>query len=145
MGLAVRVVGSGPESPELTVLRGLPGVTVENRWVPEAEVGELFSWADAVVLPYREASQSGVAAVALAANRYVVATNVGGLTEQLVGEPLAILCEPEAGSLANGLRRVLDGALDAARPAAKGPLGAWQEIGRVLVDQAGTLLRPGIG
>jgi glycosyltransferase involved in cell wall biosynthesis len=73
-GLSVRVVGFGPESRELAELRGLPDVTVENRWVPETEVGTLFSWADAVVLPYREASQSGVAAVALAAHRYVVAS-----------------------------------------------------------------------
>ena len=139
-GLAVRVVGSGPESPALSTLRGLPGVTVENRWVPETEVGELFNWADAVVLPYREASQSGVAAVALAANRYVVATNVGGLSEQLVGEPLAILCDPEPGSLANALRRVLDEKPDAARHAGPGPLAAWQDIGRTLVDQASPLL-----
>ena len=37
----VRVVGTGPESAELAALRALPGVTVENRWVPEAEVGGL--------------------------------------------------------------------------------------------------------
>jgi glycosyltransferase involved in cell wall biosynthesis len=129
-GLRVRVVGSGPESPELTALRALPGVTVENRWVPEAEVGALFSWADAIVIPYREASQSGVAAVALAANRYVVATNVGGLPEQLVNEKLAILCEPDAVSLAEGLRR----AIDAPRCATTSPqIGGWREIGESLL------------
>jgi glycosyltransferase involved in cell wall biosynthesis len=134
-GLSVRVVGSGPESPELTVLRGLPGVTVENRWVPEAEVGALFSWADAVVIPYREASQSGVAAVALAANRYVVATNVGGLAEQLVNENLAIICEPDAASLAEGLRRVIDAPPSTnAAPAS----GGWREIGQSLLRQAET-------
>jgi glycosyltransferase involved in cell wall biosynthesis len=55
-GLVVRVVGLGPESAELDALRALPGVRVENRWVPEDEVGALLGWADAVVLPYREAS-----------------------------------------------------------------------------------------
>jgi glycosyltransferase involved in cell wall biosynthesis len=139
-GLVVRVVGAGPESPVLSVLRGLPGVSVENRWVPESEVGALFSWADAVVLPYREASQSGVAAVALAANRYVVATKVGGLEEQLLGEPLAILCEPDARSLANGLRRVLDETAVAMRPASPGPRAAWEDVGRALLDQTEILL-----
>ena len=134
-GLAVRVVGSGPESQALSVLRALPGVTVENRWVPETEVGALFSWADAVVLPYREASQSGVAAVALAANRYVVATNVGGLAEQLVNEPLAILCEPEAESLANALRRVLEQAVGVTRPATE----------EGVCSDAGSLGSPGVG
>ncbi len=70
-------------------------------------MGTLLAWADAVVLPSREASQSVVAAVALTAGRYVIATNVGGLAEQLRDEPLATLCEPHPDSLANGLRRVL--------------------------------------
>jgi glycosyltransferase involved in cell wall biosynthesis len=134
-GLTVRVIGSGPETRELSALRALPGVTVENRWVPEAEVGALFSWADAVVLPYREASQSGVAAVALAAHRYVIATNVGGLAEQLDSEPLAILCEPNAKSLANGLRRVIDEPPFVTRIPGLNAVGGWREVGRSLLDQ----------
>lgn len=139
-GLAVRVVGSGPESATLAALRALPGVTVENRWVPEDEVGTLLGWADAVVLPYREASQSGVAAAALAARRQVVATNVGGLAEQLRGEPLAILCEPDAASLAEGLRRVLQRECEpSAAPIS--PHAAWQHLGRTLVEQLNALPR----
>jgi glycosyltransferase involved in cell wall biosynthesis len=140
-GLIVRVVGFGPESRELAELRGLPGVTVENRWVPETEVGGLFSWADAVVLPYREASQSGVAAVAIAANRYVVATNVGGLPEQLGSEPLAILCEPDAVSIANGLRRVLDNRPCDKRPPICDQADDWRAVGRSLLDQTDAVLR----
>jgi glycosyltransferase involved in cell wall biosynthesis len=139
-GLAVRVVGSGPESPTLAALRALPGVTVENRWVPEDEVGALLGWADAIVLPYREASQSGVAAVALAARRYVIATSVGGLAEQLRDEPLAILCEPRAESLAGALRRVLHSPRDVGA-APVSPQVAWQDLGRTLVEQVRALLR----
>jgi glycosyltransferase involved in cell wall biosynthesis len=144
-GLVVRVVGLGPESEALAMLRGLPGVTVENRWVPEEEVGALFGWADAVVLPYREASQSGVAAVALASRRYVVATNVGGLAEQLSTESLAILCEPDATSFANGLRLVLDMQHSALPPPARDSADGWQEIGRSLLDQTDAVLRKGTG
>ena len=99
----LRVVGSGPESPDLARLRALPGVTVENRWVPEDELGRLLGWADAMVLTHREASQSGVAAAAVAAGRWIVSTRVGGLAEQLEGERLAILCDPDAASIAAGL------------------------------------------
>jgi glycosyltransferase involved in cell wall biosynthesis len=141
--LAVRVVGAGPESAALAALRALPGVTVENRWVPESEVGALLGWADAVVLPYREASQSGVAAAALAAHRHVVATNVGGLAEQLLDEPLAILCDPEPGSLADALRRVLDRPRAAPCPASASPRAAWRELGRSLVEQMEPLPRSG--
>jgi glycosyltransferase involved in cell wall biosynthesis len=104
--MIVRVVGQGPEGADLAALRRLPGVTVENRWVPEAEIPNLLAWADALVLSYREASQSGVAASALAARRFLVATRVGGLVEQAEGEPAAVLCEVSADSLAAALRHV---------------------------------------
>ena len=96
----LRVVGTGPESSALAALRACAGVTVENRWVPEGEVGALLQWADALVLSHREASQSGVAAAALAAGRWVVATRVGGLGEQLAGYPGARLCDGEPTALA---------------------------------------------
>jgi glycosyltransferase involved in cell wall biosynthesis len=122
--LEVRVVGSGPESAALATLRSLPGVTVENRWVPEEEVGPLLAWSDAVILSHREASQSGVAAAAAAAGRWVVATRVGGIEEQLRGQACAVLCEPEADSLAEGVRRLLRH--PAAPVMAEDPVGAWR-------------------
>ena len=107
--IEVRVVGSGPESAALDALRALEGVSVENRWVPEDEVGMLIAWSDAVALTYREASQSAVAAAALAAGRWIVATRVGGLTEQLAGHETALLCDPDARSIAAGLTKLLAG------------------------------------
>jgi glycosyltransferase involved in cell wall biosynthesis len=106
--LVIRVVGQGPESDALRRLRGLPGVSVENRWVPEDEVGTLLAWSDAVVLTHREASQSGVVAAALAAGRWIVATRVGGIAEQLAGQAGAVLCDIDAEAIAAGLRALLD-------------------------------------
>jgi glycosyltransferase involved in cell wall biosynthesis len=106
--LEVRVVGQGPESAALADLRALPGVKVENRWVPECEINTILNWADVVVLPYREASQSGIAPTAIAAGRRVIATRVGGLPEQLEAEPLATLCEPDGKSLAAALMYTLE-------------------------------------
>lgn len=139
--LAVRIVGSGPESAPLAALRALPGVTVENRWVAEDEIGTLLGWSDALVLPYREASQSGVAAAALAAGRRVLATRVGGLAEQLAHAPGAILCEPDPKSLLAGLRRLLEtpGAVDAVPADAE---AAWRELAASLVRQIQVLLGP---
>ncbi|MGH7119824.1 MAG: glycosyltransferase [Acetobacteraceae bacterium] len=123
---AVRVVGSGPASAELANLSVLSGVSVENRWVPEAEVAGLMAWADAVVLPYREASQSGVAAAALAAGRPVVATSVGGLAQQLAGERLARLSAPEPAALAECLARLANEPCRPAPPVDAN--GAWTEF-----------------
>lgn len=130
-GIEVRVVGLGAESPALAALRACPGVHVENQWVPETAIGTLLAWSDAVILPYREASQSGVAAAAIAAGRPVIATRVGGLAEQLAGRPHAILCAPDPASLA--------AAIDAWR-AAPGPMppavdarAAWREASAELL------------
>ncbi|HQU24304.1 MAG TPA: glycosyltransferase [Acidiphilium sp.] len=99
----VKICGEGPATPELDRLRNLPNVTVDQRWIPESELPALLAWSDALVLPYREASQSGVAAAALAQGRYVLATNVGGLREQLEGQARAHLVEPNAAAIAAGL------------------------------------------
>ncbi len=98
--IEVRVAGFGPESADLAALRAMPRVSVDNRWIPEDELAACLAWADALVLSHREASQSGVAAAAIAARRWVVATAVGGLVEQLRDEPLARLCEPNPDALA---------------------------------------------
>jgi glycosyltransferase involved in cell wall biosynthesis len=124
----VRIVGSGPESASLAALRALPFVQLENRWVPEGEIGALLAWADALVLPYLEASQSGVAPAALAAGRFVIATDVGGLGEQLASSPLARLCPPTADALALAIRSLPDSA-----PAAGGrDDGGWLELARTV-------------
>ena len=131
--LVVRVAGSGPESPDLARLRAIAGVTVENRWVAEAEMAALLGWADALILSHREASQSGVAAAAIAARRWVIATNVGGLAEQLRAEPGAILCEPNAASIADGIRALLEGRNDRPKPGGTAEAD-WAHTADRLVD-----------
>ena len=130
----VRVVGSGPQSDVLARLAAMPGVVVENRWVPEGEVGDLLGWADAVVLSHREASQSGVAAAAIAARRWVIATCVGGLAEQLRGESLARLCEADAGSLAAAIRDLVE-APPRFASARSDPRVAWQRTAERLLRE----------
>ncbi len=136
--MVVRVVGSGPESPALSRLRALPGVTVENAWVPEREVAGVLGWADALILPYREASQSGVAAAAIAAGRWVISTRVGGLPEQLAGYARAILCDPAAPDLADAIRALL------ARTDLAAPVGAtgapdWNTTASAMLDDLRSL------
>ncbi len=137
-GIAVRVVGCGPESPALEALRRCRGVTVENRWVPETEVGALLAWSDAVILPYREASQSGVAAAALAAGRPVIATRVGGLREQLSAAPQVVLCEPDADSLARAIGLWLEAPMQLLPPA--DAAAAWRRAVGDLLLAIGTAM-----
>ena len=84
-GVAVEldIVGSGDLAPYASQLTGLPDVSIANAWVDEDQIAQALARADAVILPYIEASQSGVAAAALTAGLPIVATPVGGLMEQV--------------------------------------------------------------
>jgi glycosyltransferase involved in cell wall biosynthesis len=117
-------------------------VTVENRWVPESEIGPLLAWSDALILPYREASQSGVAAAALAAGRPVIATRVGGLSEQLSVAPRALLCEPRPDSLARAIRAWMAGPHDA--PQGTDAAEAWRQAVSTLLLSIESALPPDV-
>jgi glycosyltransferase involved in cell wall biosynthesis len=86
------VAGSG-EVPEHPVLAD-PRVTLRSEHVPEAAVPALFAATTCVVLPYRQASQSGVGSEAKQYGRPLIATTVGGLPD-LLGEDEGRLVPPE--------------------------------------------------
>ena len=56
-------------------------VRIIDRYVPDNEVALYFTAADIVILPYREATQSGVVQIAYAFHKPVITTDVGGLPE----------------------------------------------------------------
>ena len=57
-----------------------------------------IDWADAAVLPYVEASQSGVAAIGYTMGTVVVASDVGGFSELIQDQVTGILVEPRSPS-----------------------------------------------
>jgi glycosyltransferase involved in cell wall biosynthesis len=56
-------------------------VSLLDQYVPNEEVGLYFSAADAVVLPYITATGSGIAQIAYALDKPVIATRAGSLSE----------------------------------------------------------------
>lgn len=74
---------------------GLNGrVEFRDRFVSNEEAALLFGAAHAAILPYRSASQSGVAQLAFAYGRPVIATSVGGLPAAVAHGEDGLLCEP---------------------------------------------------
>jgi glycosyltransferase involved in cell wall biosynthesis len=88
---------------------GGSNIRVLNRLIPDEEMAVLFSVADAVALPYTAASQSGVAYMAFAFEKPVIATRVGGIAEIVVDEFNGLLIEPKsADALAAAIRRLAE-------------------------------------
>lgn len=81
---------------------------VHNYRIPEKEVAHFFQQASVVVLPYIEASQSGVIPLAYAFGKPVVATTVGGIPEVVDNGVTGYLVPPQdPDSLAKAIIRIL--------------------------------------
>ena len=81
-------------------------VTMDARYVANEEVPTLMAASDTVVLPYRHATQSGIAQVAYACGRSVITTAVGGLPDVVWEGETGLLVPPEsADAIANAVAR----------------------------------------
>ncbi|MBK7501077.1 MAG: glycosyltransferase [Ignavibacteriales bacterium] len=59
----------------------LAKVIMFNDFIPTDKVKYYFSVGDAVILPYKEATQSGIVQIAVNLYKPVIATDAGGLSE----------------------------------------------------------------
>lgn len=79
----VRITGSLADKSLLVRASKLPNVTMMDEWTSEDDFVSHIDWSDIVVLPYVEASQSGIIPTAYARGKPVIVTPVGGLPEQV--------------------------------------------------------------
>lgn len=70
-------------------------VRLLDHYIPDSEVAALFSAADAVVQPYRQATQSGVVQTAFHFGTPVVVSGVGGLPEMVQHGAEGLVVAPE--------------------------------------------------
>lgn len=106
--LRLLIAGSGDLGPYRDALAGLERVEIDNRYIAETEIPAIVARADILVLSYVEASQSGVVALAEGAGVPVVATPVGGLTEQVRDGETGVLARAATGeAVAEAIERLL--------------------------------------
>ncbi len=118
-----------------------PGrVRFVTRYVEDAEVPAIMRRADIVVLPYRDAEQSGVLYTALPFGKPIVASAVGGFPEVIQGHGAGRLVPPgDPDALAACLRELLAQPAErerlgaAALAAAEGPY-SWDSVAKRTLD-----------
>ena len=70
-------------------------VILRTDFIPTADVKYYFSASDAVILPYKSATQSGIVQIAVNFKKPVIATNVGGLEEVVEDGKAGYIVEKE--------------------------------------------------
>jgi glycosyltransferase involved in cell wall biosynthesis len=105
-------------------------VRIVSDYVPNDRVRDYFSAADAVMLPYISATQSGIAQIAYNFDKPIIATNVGGLAEIVKDGVTGLVVPPDdAQLLAEAIMRFYSEALEE-----RFVLGVRQEKGKYTWD-----------
>ncbi|HYE56546.1 MAG TPA: glycosyltransferase, partial [Chitinophagaceae bacterium] len=78
-------------------------IILRTNFIPDEEVRYYLCAADAVVQPYRNATQSGVTPLAYHFEKPMIVTDVGGLPALVPHLRSGLVCQPEPASLAGAL------------------------------------------
>lgn len=96
-GLRLVIAGRGDDPAGLRPLMGRPECyDIRRGFIEDIEVAQLFTDADVVVLPYEEASQSGVLHLAAAFGKPVIVTDTGELRVTVEPNGLGLVVPPRA-------------------------------------------------
>lgn len=79
-------------------------ITVFEQYIPDDMVTTLFSAADVLILPYRDATQSGVVAVAYQLELPIIATNTGALGQTILSSGTGIVVDVSPSSISEGIK-----------------------------------------
>jgi glycosyltransferase involved in cell wall biosynthesis len=107
------IAGEGDVAPHPTLSD--ERVAVQAGHVPDARVPALFAAATGVVLPYREASQSAVAALAKRHGRGLIVTDVGALAEAAQDGAARVVPPEDPRALAHAILAVIQSPGEAER------------------------------
>ncbi len=103
--LLIAGAGALPELANFTSGR----LVVINRFIKDAEVKSLFEQADAVILPYLSATQTGVIPLAYEFARPVICSDVGALSEMFIDGETGLMVPPgNVDSLAVAMQTLAD-------------------------------------
>lgn len=97
-GISLTIAGSGDITKPDMLLDDVLNLKLENRWIKDEEIPSFFDNESRTitVLPYIDATQSGVIPIAQAVGSLVICTNVGGLPEQVDNGDAGVLVNPNS-------------------------------------------------
>jgi glycosyltransferase involved in cell wall biosynthesis len=82
-----------------------PSLLLRTDFIPDSEVRQYLCAADAVIQPYRNATQSGVTPLAYHFEKPMIVSNVGGLAALVPHEQVGLVAAPEPVAMADAILR----------------------------------------
>ena len=112
-------------------------------YISDERVSDFFSAAEVCVLPYKNATQSGITAISHHFNLPIIATDVGGLKESIEHEKTGLIVpEPNAHQIAQTISRYFDESMKqdmSLQIEAEKAANSWESFAEKLVDFSKTL------
>jgi len=145
--LELHIAGRGEIRREVRKRIAGIGIGLTNRYLTDTEIREVVSNHGVIVLPYTSATQSGVAAVALANGLPCIATTVGALPEQVLHRRNGLLVRPNDPEAMAAAMLEIAGSPDLARSMAEEAIRigteaySWERIAQRLVRDIDSFLR----
>jgi glycosyltransferase involved in cell wall biosynthesis len=111
---------------------------LKTNFIPDSEVKYYLCAADAVVQPYRNATQSGVTPLAYHFEKPMIVSNVGGLPTLVPNEKAGLVAAPEPTSIADAILRYYELGADYFIPHLRMEKQkySWQNLVKTITDLA---------
>jgi glycosyltransferase involved in cell wall biosynthesis len=88
------IAGRGDFTPYAPDFDEIQNFTLVNRWISQRDINDLFELKNTIlIMPYLDATQSGVVLIAMEYNVPTIASDAGGLKEQITHNQTGILFE----------------------------------------------------
>ncbi len=106
--LKLVIAGRGPALDDLGPKLEADHVELHDAFIPDLDVAQLFLDSDVVALPYIEASQSGILALAAAFGKPAVVSDVGEIGDLVRSTGMGLVVPPnDPTALAGAIQRIL--------------------------------------
>lgn len=102
----LEIYGDGDLSLYEENIKNITNIKIENRWIEDSKVHHIFEEPSIIVLPYIEASQSGVISIALECGIPCICTKVGALHEQIINNKTGYIIDKDAKLLDNLVKSI---------------------------------------
>lgn len=106
ISINLTLAGDGKISIYQKKINKIKNIKILNKWLNDSEIIDLFDKNDLCILPYIEASQSGIVPVSFMTGTPIIATNTGGLSEQITNDHNGLLVEKNVNDLSKAILKI---------------------------------------